>query len=176
VITRNGAVIDAVIWNRAVPVDGGTHTIVARAPGREPWSTVVTIDGDGATRTVDVPRFAVLPVAAADDDEGGSPPAPGRSYLVPGVVAATAVILGGVAIGLDVSARGRYDDAAASRDPEVRADLYDSAVARRRAAIGLGVGAVAAAGVAGWLWWRERSRVIVTPIDGGVAVAWGGAL
>ncbi|MBK9035115.1 MAG: hypothetical protein IPL61_28270 [Myxococcales bacterium] len=162
-IVRNGAAVDPGVWNRAVPVDRGTHTVVARAPGHRAWSTTVVIEDESEQRAVDVPRFEVMGGAAGANGEGastgveGAPsPARERSVVVPGVLAATAVALGGVGLGLELSARGRYDDARASTDARARDELYDSAVVRRRLAVGAGVAAIATAGAAGWLWWRGR--------------------
>lgn len=177
-IKRNGEVVDPGLWNRAVPIDVGEYTVTARAPGLRPWSTTVEVTGDREQRTIDVPRFE--PVAP---DEEGAPPQPrsGRSRVVPMVVAGAAVALGGVALGLELSARGRHDDALVSMDPTARVELYDSAVLRRRLAIGTGLGAAATLGVAGWLWWRGRAAsttpVVAVHASGGfVGVAIGGAL
>lgn len=189
VVTRDGVAIDPGLWNRAIPVDRGAYTVTARAPGHRAWTTSVTIAGDGEERTIEVPRFEVteraMDVAATGArvvDAGASPRSTERAWMWPGVLGATAVALGGVALGLELSARGRYDDALASMDPIARADLYDSAVTRRRGAIGVGVGALAVAGVAGWLVWRGGRRstqpaaVAVTADGGYVGLAIGGGL
>lgn len=188
VVARDGVAIDPGLWNRAIPVDRGAYTVTARAPGHRAWTTSVTIAGDGEERTIEVPRFEVTERAldgaamgAREVDAGASPRSTERSWVWPGVLGATAVALGGVALGLELSARGRYDDAVASMDPIERADLYDGAVARRRGAIGAGVGALAVAGVAGWLVWRggrgaSPPAVAVTVGGGGVGLAIGGAL
>lgn len=188
VVMRDGVAIDPGLWNRAIPVDRGAYTVTARAPGHRAWTTSVTIAGDGEERTIEVPRFQVTERAmdgaatgARVVDAGASPRSTERAWVWPGVLGATAVALGGVALGLELSARGRYDDALASMDPMARADLYDSAVARRRGAIGAGVGALAVAGVAGWLVWRggrgaARPAVAVTADGGYVGLAIGGGL
>jgi hypothetical protein len=188
VVARDGVAIDPGLWNRAIPVDRGAYTVTARAPGHRVWATTVTIAGDGEERTIEVPRFEVAARAmdgaamgAREVDAGASPRSTERSWVWPGVLGATAVALGGVALGLELSARGRYDDAVASQDPTARDDLYDSAVARRRGAIGVGVGALAVAGVAGWLVWRggrasATPAVAVSAGGGYVGVAIGGEL
>lgn len=182
-IERNGELVDPGLWNRAVPVDVGEYTVTARAPGLRPWGTTVEVTGDREQRTIDVPRFEPVATPAAEPDEEGAPPQPrsGRSRVVPMVVAGAAVALGGVALGLELSARGRHDDALASMDPMARIELYDSAVLRRRLAIGTGLGAAATLGVAGWLWWRGRAAstrpaVAVQASGGFIGVAIGGAL
>lgn len=188
VVMRDGVAIDPGLWNRAIPVDRGAYTVTARAPGHRAWTTSVTIAGDGEERTIEVPRFEVTARAmdgtatgAREVDAGASPRSTERAWVWPGVIGATAVALGGVALGLELSARGRYDDALASMDPSARDELYDSAVARRRGAIGVGVGALAVAGVAGWLVWRggrgaARPTIAVTADGGYVGLAIGGGL
>jgi hypothetical protein len=124
VVARDGVAIDPGLWNRAIPVDRGAYTVTARAPGHRVWATTVTIAGDGEERTIEVPRFEVAARAmdgaamgAREVDAGASPRSTERSWVWPGVLGATAVALGGVALGLELSARGRYDDAVASQDP-----------------------------------------------------------
>ncbi|HMG21874.1 MAG TPA: hypothetical protein VK607_11170, partial [Kofleriaceae bacterium] len=50
-VARNGEAVHPASWNHALPIDGGTYTITARAPGRAPWSALRTIaaEGDGQT-------------------------------------------------------------------------------------------------------------------------------
>ena len=43
VVNRNGAPVDPVLWNRAVPVDGGSYSIGGLAPGHEQWTTVIAV-------------------------------------------------------------------------------------------------------------------------------------
>jgi hypothetical protein len=60
-ILRDKERIEPVMWNRALPIDGGTYTISARSPGASTWSTQVTIGAEGDTKTVDVPDLRNLP-------------------------------------------------------------------------------------------------------------------
>lgn len=48
-------------WNRAVPVDGGTYAIVARAPGAVEWTTSVSIKVQADQYVVEVPSLAAPP-------------------------------------------------------------------------------------------------------------------
>ncbi|NVB77056.1 MAG: hypothetical protein HOV81_01555 [Kofleriaceae bacterium] len=57
-ITRNDKAVDAVLWNRSVPVNGGELVIVARAPGRADWTTTVLVPYEKGKVTVDVPVLA----------------------------------------------------------------------------------------------------------------------
>jgi hypothetical protein len=61
-ITRDGKAVQPAVWDRAVPVDPGTHEIAARAPGRKPWTRSLTI-ALGARDAVDVPALEVDPNA-----------------------------------------------------------------------------------------------------------------
>lgn len=60
VIRRGGGAVDPALWNQGVPVDEGVYEISATAPGHEPWSTSVTVGGEGARAVVEVPRFKRL--------------------------------------------------------------------------------------------------------------------
>jgi hypothetical protein len=51
-----------------LPADAGKHTVAAKAPGRKPWQTEVTVQGSASTANVVVPDLEherVAPVAAA---------------------------------------------------------------------------------------------------------------
>lgn len=63
VITRDGKSFDAALWNRALPLDGGSYRIAARAPGRIDWETTVQVPFDNGKLTVAVPKLKELPVA-----------------------------------------------------------------------------------------------------------------
>lgn len=66
-LTRNGSPVDPALWNRSIPVDGGTYVIAGRAPGHEEWSTTVVVPVEKGKISVEVPRFKDLQklVAAA---------------------------------------------------------------------------------------------------------------
>jgi tetratricopeptide (TPR) repeat protein len=60
-ITRGAEPIAAGLWNRALPIDGGTYTIAARAPGQPAWSTEVKVAAEADSQTVEVPDLRTLP-------------------------------------------------------------------------------------------------------------------
>lgn len=64
VIRRDGAVIDRVAWDSAIPVDPGTHVIEATGSGRSPWSTSVEVGDPGKTVVVEVPELDPLTKSA----------------------------------------------------------------------------------------------------------------
>lgn len=79
VLTRNGTSLDPVLWNRALPVDGGDHVIAARAPGYETWQKTVHVPMEGAKLSVDVQALAkaskVTASGVASPPTPSSPPA-----------------------------------------------------------------------------------------------------
>lgn len=63
VIRRDGKEIPTLLWNKAFPVDPGTYTIEASAPGKTNFSVTVTIEKGGATKTIPIEplRDAIAP-------------------------------------------------------------------------------------------------------------------
>jgi serine/threonine-protein kinase len=62
-VARDGAVVGHAVWGTPVPVDPGTHTLVARAPLRKTWQSTVAVESGGRA-TVTVPP---LPLERAPD-------------------------------------------------------------------------------------------------------------
>jgi len=75
-VLRGKDPVDPASWNHALPVDGGSYTITARGPGREPWSTTRTIRPEGDGQTIEVPRLAVVKPAAPPVVAAPSTPPP----------------------------------------------------------------------------------------------------
>lgn len=156
-VLRSGEPIEPGAWNRALPVDGGTYQITARAPGNAEWSSTITVGNEHDARTIEIPRLKAaaldeLPVHTADGD--AAPPR-ARSKVVPLVVGGAAVALAGGALGFELWARSANSqslDEKASNDRRI--SLWHSANTRRYVAEGLGVASLAAAGVAVWLTLR----------------------
>ncbi|HEY4118219.1 MAG TPA: tetratricopeptide repeat protein, partial [Byssovorax sp.] len=42
-ILRGTEAVDPALWGKAIPVDGGTYKVVARAPGNAEWATTITV-------------------------------------------------------------------------------------------------------------------------------------
>src|SRR5262245_52355389 len=57
VVRREGEVIDQAAWNTPMPVDPGTYTIVAEAPGFVAWSAPVTVPAGAQRQVVTVPTL-----------------------------------------------------------------------------------------------------------------------
>lgn len=175
-VRRGEGIVPIDSYGKPVALDGGTYAIAVRAPGREPWTTTITLGAEKDNQTVQVP---VLPLASTTSTVGvakpvdGSPPPPSAttsspSRVVPIAVGVGALALGAVAIGLEVSASSIYDDAKVKPTDAERLDGWHKANTRRYIAEGVGVGAIAAAGVAVFLFVRgghaEEPRVSLAPV------------
>ncbi|MBK7077746.1 MAG: hypothetical protein IPH44_36160 [Myxococcales bacterium] len=151
VVKRDGVPMDPAEWNRKMPIDGGRHTVEARAPAHEPWSTSVVVEPSGDERSLTVPAFRAMPLTPA-----AAKGMTGRRKLALGGWALGAASLGG-ALAFELSARSAYDDAKAATTNPARQSAYDTANDRRLyAGVALGVGVVAAA--AGTLLWITGGR------------------
>jgi len=83
-VRRGSDPVNPASWSRAVPVDGGSYTITARAPGCEPWSTTRAIKPEGDNQTIEVPRLAAVPAPpVATTEPPAASPAPVRGEPAP---------------------------------------------------------------------------------------------
>jgi hypothetical protein len=62
-IKRDGKIISDALWNTAIPVDPGAHSVEASAPGKKPWSTNFNIADGPRQESVVVPKLEDAPVA-----------------------------------------------------------------------------------------------------------------
>ncbi|WP_433932647.1 hypothetical protein AB3662_00600 [Sorangium cellulosum] len=145
-VRRNGQEVSPVLWGTPVPVNPGTYTLEASAPGRLPWSGVVTVDPSGGTVTATVPPLSEAPPApsaaraapasaaraaaanvapAAARVPPAAPPAPPAAAGMPAqrrvalVVASVGVVGMGVSAGLGFVARARQQDSGAYCDGDL---------------------------------------------------------
>jgi hypothetical protein len=87
VVRRDGELVSDAEWNTALPVDPGSYTIAAEAPGYAPWRTTVAV-GPGARRqVVAVPDLTPVPAAPAAAADAAWPPP--RPELAPRAMHAT---------------------------------------------------------------------------------------
>jgi hypothetical protein len=77
VIKRDGEVLDAATFNTPLPVDPGSHTIVAEAPGYKPFRTDVTV-AKGSKRYVVIPTLEPVPAPVVVTP----PPAPPTTTVI----------------------------------------------------------------------------------------------
>jgi hypothetical protein len=177
-IKRDETKLASGMWGTAVPVDPGAHEIRAEAPGREPWTTTVTVSTPGETKTVDVPELRPLPAVAAAPPSRREPeppssfaampsdatPAASRSHVLDGSLigaGAAVAIAGGVLMAIEAvrASDANRENTSAMTSPQAIAD-YNST----RVPYYIGLGAVIAGGVsatAGLLMlamWHDSSR------------------
>lgn len=161
-ILRDKEIIPAEKWNRALPIDGGTYTITARAPGVNAWSTRVTLASESDSKKVDIPDLRNIKQTLEAHPKQASNPSdrsdvPGRrGGALPIAVGAGAVVLLGGALGFSLWGDATYDAAKAETDRVKRDSLYDAANRKRYVAEGLVVAGVGCAGAAVWLYLRHR--------------------
>ncbi|WP_437313922.1 tetratricopeptide repeat protein [Sorangium sp. So ce385] len=196
-IRRDGELIPPAQWGRALPVDPGTHTVEARAPGRRRWSTVRAVPPDGARELVHVPSLEhepppralsaappgprgqaprLLASAGRSDGDGG-----GRAQRVIALASGGAGLVGlglGAAFGLeaiarrDASNRGHCD--ARSRCDAAGVALREDAQAAGTAstiAFSAGTAALLAAGL---LFWTAPPQAAAPPARRATAAATAG--
>jgi len=158
-ILRGNDLVDAAGWNHALPIDGGSYTITARAPGRTPWSVARTIKVEGDTVTVEIPKLTDAtssPVARAGGTAGPSAEprtghATGAAPAPPPVVATRTGGGGGAEApaASPAPAPDRSDAGAPDRPEPARSYLLP---------IGFGAGALALGGAAlGFDLWGDRT-------------------
>ena len=78
-VKRDGLVVGQGAWGAAAPVDPGEHTVEASAPGKQSWSTNITVGSEADAQTVVVPELEDLPAEAAAPEPSPAPEAPATS-------------------------------------------------------------------------------------------------
>jgi hypothetical protein len=186
-VLRGGEPVDPGAWNKALPVDGGSYQVSARAPGNAEWSSTVTVGNDHDVKTIEIPKLKAAALGAHPTLDASAPPPvgarepaapPPRSKRIPLIVGAGAVALAGTALGFELWARStdsKIADEKTSNDRRI--SLWHSANNKRYAAEGFGVASLACAGVAVWLYVRagreteppaaQASRVQLVPTVAG---------
>jgi serine/threonine-protein kinase len=128
-VSRDATRIDDAEWGGAIPIDSGTHTISATAPGYKDWASNVEVEHDGAQVSVTVPTLEALPPeakpVAPPPATPGTPPEPipvvvpamrddsmvGRGQRIAGIIVAASGIVGlGVGGAFAFVANSKYHD------------------------------------------------------------------
>jgi hypothetical protein len=108
VMTRDGVALATDSLGVALLVDPGDHRVEANAPGRQPWSTRITLTG-GASALVSVPALAEMPTWSSADYGAWDRNRP--SLRVLGIAAGAAGVLSlGVAGYFSLHAIAKNDD------------------------------------------------------------------
>ena len=98
-VTLDGVAVRDEQWNNGVPVDGGTHTVGASAPGKRPWERKVDVQAAGQTARVEIPELEAQPVARPPPVV--LPPSAASSARVPLLVTGSSMaVVGAVGLGL----------------------------------------------------------------------------
>jgi hypothetical protein len=71
-VFRDGVPLNAPAWGSAAPADAGEHAIEARAPGYQPFTERVVVNGEGNTLAVTIPQLVPVPAPSPEPP----PPAP----------------------------------------------------------------------------------------------------
>lgn len=77
-LRRGREKVPAATWGFALPVDGGTYTFTARAPGYRSWTATLTVKPSSENRTLQVPALTKLRDGEADVPLVAKPEAPAR--------------------------------------------------------------------------------------------------
>jgi hypothetical protein len=190
-IKRGDTTVDAGALGVALYVDPGTHTIVASAPGFEPFSVTVTLV-EGKTETLAVPTLVAKPAAEpaqVGPVEAEPEPAPSkmRTYIALGAGGAGIAAVG-VGLVFGAKARSSFDEAKQLCGDDLictDADTFNQdrrlvrearSHATRSTVLMIGGGAAIAAGVVMLLTAprapeRATARIVPTTHDGGAGVA-----
>ena len=183
-ITRNGKTIDPLVWDRALPVDGGDYTIAASAPDHKPWQQAISVPAEQGHVEVAVPKLVEIPkpkpITVTKDEPPPGPWTFNRQIAVGLGGVAIAAGVTGVVLGLQANSK-KSDAFALCPDVNVACDRYAEAnslisTAHSRAlAANVMYGISAAAAIGGAVLWLtgapEKHGVAIVPTMHGAAVA-----
>lgn len=188
-ILRDNEPVDPGAWNKALPVDGGTYKITAHAPGNAVWSATVTIGAERDAKVIDIPKLKAAVINRLQTSVEPKPAAPeapistpkesepaaeedtttARPTWLPYAVGGGGLALLATGLVVELAAESTYNDAKTNLDPNKQLSLWHSANNERYVAEALAIGGVAAAGVAVWLYVRDRraEKAAVAPMASG---------
>jgi len=188
-VTRNGEPFDPMLWNRALPVDGGDYVFAGHAPGHEDWQTTAHVPTEGARIAVEMPKLPELSkrppppapaVASNAPPAGASHPRGDAGPSVPMVTARRKLALGvagasvlGVVVGavLGESAKAKQSDAyKLCANPATQCAHADQAEAlikagqRRALDANIAFGLAGAAAIGAGVLWFTGAPVAEDPV------------
>jgi hypothetical protein len=182
-ITNGAALVDPDLWNRGLPVDGGSYAIKASAPEHEPWTTTVVVRTEGDTQVVEVPLLArvaaPIPIERPPSVAVAVTPRPHPRRLIFGLGAGGIATLGGALV-LELWSRDTYAQSETEPNDTSQHALWQSANHERYAAEACAVLGAASVGVAIWLYFRREpggtparvGSLAIEPTLGGVQLRW----
>lgn len=161
-IARDKLALDVGMWNHALPSDGGTFTITAHAPDREPWAMTIHVANEGDQKTVEVPPLKLAPKPVMTSKPEPMISSQPRTGIVPWIVAGGTVALVSTAVGFELSSRSTYGKSKREPDDARQESLWEDAKKMHYAAQGLAIAGIACAGVATWLFLRSHDEEAMT--------------
>jgi len=181
-IKRDGGPVPIEHWNAAIPLDPGSYTIVAEAPGFGHWQARVVVDGTQHSQVISIPPLEpILDTRRPVVLRWSTPIYRSRTWSLTRGIAAGVATIGVAALGTGAvfgkrarDLEGRADAVcpnAGCNDPVALSDNSDAHAAARKANLSFAIGGAALA-VAGVVWWigRPSDEVIVKPMFGDRAV------
>jgi hypothetical protein len=174
-LERDGIAVDRAEWGIAIPVDPGSYSVVASAPGHKSWASSVTVTQNGAQVTLTVPALeaqieapmlpppepvatapVTIPAGPVETDRHSGPSA---QYVIAWAIAGAGVAGLAIGTGFAVSAKNEYNRSVSqceTADPDLCSGQGVNARNDARSqgdvatlAFGLGAAALVAGGV---LW------------------------
>jgi hypothetical protein len=180
-IRRDGELVGSAQLGLPLPADSGKHTVAAKAPGRKPWQTEVTVQGSASTANVAVPDLerdsVAAPVgaeasvpgaataqrprqsvafAAPEPTADGGVPSRGNGGVIAGGVVTGVFLVGTVVTSVLYSSKLHAYNTANDQYDSNAADLRAQAKTLGAVNLALLGGAVVAAGVTVYLWTRPQ--------------------
>jgi hypothetical protein len=174
VVKRDSVALGEAQWGFAAPVDFGTHTIEASAPGRQAFSKTVELREAGSTVTVELPGWAgsavpppVLTAAPSAEPRPGLP----FSLKAAGVVLGSLGLVGG-GVGAALGSVALHKQADSNRGPcdAVRNTCSPEGLALRAEAITAASGSTVSF-VAGGVLFAAGVVLVLWPAPAGKPVA-----
>jgi hypothetical protein len=167
-VMLDGKLLPSARWGTSIALEPGPHRIDARAAGRTPYTTALTVkDREASTLEVKLVVAPPAPVALPAPAVVGPPPeekAPKRTAAI--IATGGAVLLAGAGIGAFVVAGGKQSDAQSTCATSVScADAKGPVQLWDGIALGAWAGAAVVGTVAVILWLRPTSntRVVAGP-------------
>jgi hypothetical protein len=182
-VKRNGQLIGKAQLGTEIPADPGEHVIVASAAMRKAWTTHITLEGNGQTVAVKVPRLETAAPLPAPHTDAVSAAARGQPSLNSpqmvtqdestglGTQRTLALVAGRVGlIGLGVGtafflrSKSKHNEAEAvcpksdACETQAQADLWTSATKAGNVATVAGLIGAAGVGAATALWFTAHTR------------------
>lgn len=151
-VRRDGAEIPVEAFGTALPINPGSYTIEASAPGFRTWSTLIDATQPGEIVAVEIPRLGETPVAAKVERANKSQPldhgAQRKRRRLALLIGGGGVVALGAGVGLGFVAKSKWDSASAHCNENDLCDAEGAEInrkARRYGTIGTVVGGVGVA-------------------------------